>query len=534
MPDQLSVVFAQALTELTTRLQRIEALEAAVSALREESTALRKTVEELRAEVRSRTVVATNSVTVPTIATIATMVDPPAPVLLPGRSGTLRSLQDIKALVAADRLDQSIDRDLERPMIEAPRRPFVKSLPATDDELPTIEDRCHLKAEACRWAEERRRRSLQSPDFRGDVEPKDRDLIAQAKLLPDCFLWMSHPTAPNPEDPADWLVLAGAFDVLGFAVGLMRKLLEEGEEGSDSFQQAVDLLAEAQSSVRVAVLRLEGPPTDHDQARVFGWLKNLAMSRQIFIRRFMRLDDPADPSKWSDLSARMVEFQGRWEGGRKKVTSRKKILGRLKFKLSQLNDPGVELAHAWRTVADDVDELVRNGLPPSNVELREMLIDHVEQLPELADMPMGFQLTIREIDRFLAASPTRAETDEPSPTDPLFGEVAGMLGGKAVVLIGGERRPHAAESIEKAFHLSELIWIDTRAHESTAGFEPYVARPEVAMVLLAIRWSSHSYGEVQDFCRQYGKPLVRLPGGYNPRQIAAQICDQCSERLAVG
>src|SRR5262249_26345069 len=161
-------------------------------------------------------------------------------VLLPGRTGTLRSLQDLKALVAADRSEPAFDRDAERLVPEAPRRPFVKSLPATDDELPTIEARCHLKAAACRWAEERRRRSLQSPDFRADVEPKDRDLIAQAKQLPDCFLWMSHPTAPNPADPAEWLVLAGAFDVLGNAVSLMRKLLEEGDENSESFQQAVD------------------------------------------------------------------------------------------------------------------------------------------------------------------------------------------------------------------------------------------------------------------------------------------------------
>jgi hypothetical protein len=77
-----------------------------------------------------------------------------------------------------------------------------------------------------------------------------------------------------------------------------------------------------------------------------------------------------------------------------------------------------------------------------------------------------------------------------------------------------------------------LIWIETRAHESIEGFEPYVARPNVAAVVLAIRWSSHSYGEVKDFCDKHGKPLVRLPGGYNVNQVAAQIMSQCSERLA--
>jgi hypothetical protein len=45
----------------------------------------------------------------------------------------------------------------------------------------------------------------------------------------------------------------------------------------------------------------------------------------------------------------------------------------------------------------------------------------------------------------------------------------------------------------------------------------------VTTVLLAIRWSSHSYGEVRDFCEKHGKLFVRLPGGYNPNQVAHQI-----------
>ena len=46
-----------------------------------------------------------------------------------------------------------------------------------------------------------------------------------------------------------------------------------------------------------------------------------------------------------------------------------------------------------------------------------------------------------------------------------------------------------------------------------------MAVPEVALVLLAIRWSSHDYDSVRTYCDQYGKPLVRLPGGYNANQV---------------
>jgi len=343
---------------------------------------------------------------------------------------------------------------------------------------------------------------------------------------------MCHSSGPNPADPSSWLVLAGCFEVLADAIAIIRKMLEDAEESTESFEQAVDLLAEAQSALRVAVVHLEGPPTDHDQARVFGWLKNIAMHRQIFIRRYMRLDDPADPAKWSELAARLGDFQAQWEEGRRKLLHRKKKLGNVRYKLSKLRDLSCEdIVHAWNSIAEDIDELVRGGLPPSNLELRDLLTEHVDRLPEMASMPKGFQLTVREIDRYLASLPHRGEEEDEAAGDDQLDDVAAMLAGRAVILIGGDRRPHAAEALERALQLSELVWIDTRAHESTSGFEPYVARPEVAMVLLAIRWSSHSYGEVQDFCRRYDKPLVRLPGGYNPRQVAAQILQQCSQRL---
>ena len=50
----------------------------------------------------------------------------------------------------------------------------------------------------------------------------------------------------------------------------------------------------------------------------------------------------------------------------------------------------------------------------------------------------------------------------------------------------------------------------------------------MALVVLAIRWSSHSFGDVKGYCDQYGKPLVRLPAGYNPNQVAVQVLSQAS------
>ncbi len=98
-------------------------------------------------------------------------------------------------------------------------------------------------------------------------------------------------------------------------------------------------------------------------------------------------------------------------------------------------------------------------------------------------------------------------------------------------MIGGVRRPDAQKLLTAALALKDLVWIETKEHESIKRFESTIARADVALVLLAIRWSSHAFGDVKQFCDQYGKPLVRLPGGYSPNQVAAQIMAQAGEQL---
>lgn len=80
--------------------------------------------------------------------------------------------------------------------------------------------------------------------------------------------------------------------------------------------------------------------------------------------------------------------------------------------------------------------------------------------------------------------------------------------------------------------MKELIWLKGREYKSYLDFEPFVARPDVTLVLLAIRWSSHSFGQVSSLCERHGKPLVRLPAGYGPNQVAQQVVAQAGKRLA--
>jgi hypothetical protein len=134
------------------------------------------------------------------------------------------------------------------------------------------------------------------------------------------------------------------------------------------------------------------------------------------------------------------------------------------------------------------------------------------------------------------ASPGTSGTPSGIPVTPCESpqvrEAARLLRGKSIILIGGERRQNAINSLKTTLCLKEVYWIATREHQTHKVFESYVARPDVAVVLLAVRWSSHSFGQVSAFCDKYGKQFVRLPGGYHPNQVAHQILMRCGERLA--
>ena len=256
----------------------------------------------------------------------------------------------------------------------------------------------------------------------------------------------------------------------------------------------------------------------------------MAARNHVYIKQFMRVDDPADAARWPELLVR-VEKQRERHGQTGRGPQHESSFNRLRSLLDGIRE-GRSTETDWRAVIDVVEDLLGKGVPPSSREIRELLLPTIDELPDMDDMPPGFRLVLREIDRFLAThSGLTKRPAAPEPTAEVK-EAARLLAGKSVVLIGGTRRREAQESLRKALGLKELIWIETKEHQSVGTFEPLVARTDVALVLLAIRWSSHAFGDVKQLGERHGKPLVRLPGGYSPNQVAAQIVSQCSGQLA--
>jgi hypothetical protein len=291
-------------------------------------------------------------------------------------------------------------------------------------------------------------------------------------------------------------------------------------------ERALPLLAEAQSMLRRALQRLHAPD-DPDQLAVYGIVREAAARHRIYVRRHMRADDLADPSGWPNLLSRIEAVSAGGHPSRQ----HKERLDRIRERLEP-NRQGAGTDEDWRAIVQDVDEAVADGLPPSNRELRDLLLPAIDDLPDRDDLPQGFRLVLREIDRYLATRtpPPKAAPGYTPPAE--VKEAVRLLEGRSVVLIGGLRRQEAQASLKKALGLKDLVWIETKEHQSIESFEPVIAREDVALVLLAIRWSSHAFGDVRQYCVQHDKPLVRLPGGYGAHQVAVQVLAQASESLA--
>ena len=397
-----------------------------------------------------------------------------------------------------------------------------------DDDWDNIVACCQLKAEACRWAARRRRLLAERADFQREIAPRDRAIVAKAKELGDCFLWMCSTDSPAPSDASLYDDISNGFEAVAAGVLLLHD--NQTHRRTTDLKQTLMLLAESQLVLREAIQRIGGP-VDSDQVRVFNLVKQTAAAGHVHLVHHMRVQDSADPKSGAELLSRIRSFRRQRQESVEKEQQLQPLFEQLRNKLSTLGNNSSASGQLWREVISLIEQLVNSGVPPSQRLLREMILPLIDQLPETIDIPPGVELVLREMDRHLAEVPSPV-IEESTESTAEVEAVAQLLKGRTIVLIGGDRRAHAEVALKRAFRLRDLVWISTRSHESTAGFEPPINQPDVAMVLLAIRWASHSFGDIKAFCHRAGKPLVRLPGGYNPQQVAVQILKQASGMLA--
>ncbi len=431
----------------------------------------------------------------------------PTPPPLPAPAAADPRSPSVAELAAQLFRPESADRDREPP-------PVPSGL--TLAPFPTVATRCRLKAEAARVV--------------GDWDAGG-ELIRRAKAVSDCYLWMLD--RDQPARPARvWEDLAGGFAAVAAAADLLTgwDRLPESARGRWA-DRVLHLAAEAQSTLRSAVADARPGYQDNDQVQLFAHVREAARQEQVFVRQYLRNEDRADPAGWRGVADRIAALADEMAAAAERERTRAKTLRNLRYKARRLADgrPADDPAE-WRRAIELTDELVAGGLPPSHVELREALLPLFDRLAEWPELPPAVERVLREIDRYRSTRPA-AEPEAPNLPTAEVAEVAELLAGRAAVLIGGVERPDRKAALVRAFGLSDLYWLDPPEHSSVSVFEAPVARPEVAVVLLATRWCSHDYQKVKDYCDEYGKLFVKLPAGYHPNQVAHQILRQVGGRL---
>lgn len=412
----------------------------------------------------------------------------------------------------------------------APAQPEPRRNAWEPPDLGVVAQRCSLKARACEAAAARQ--EADGPEERRRAQALVDELMNARQSLPDCFLWMFHPD--SRVTPSDLRALRPIYENLALACGIAERAPRQDQA---DFKLAVELLAEAQSALRKGLQDAWVSETDRDQNDAFFWLRRVTESDRIFVQRHMRVDDPADPSKHADLRSRLEALNGRLRAGDNRLREGAKLLKKLRYHASQIaNAPADDHAHDWKVVVETAERLGEAGIVPGDDRLTDALEDLLRIPEERWGVPAESRGTLREVRELISSDEGDPAQPQPARAEsPDVLRVRDWLRGKRAVFIGGQRYPQAAGRIQRAFGLAELHWIELSEHGKTAPIDPPIADPTTAVVWAVIKLSGHLHLDVAgDACRTYARPFVRLPGGYNPSQIAAQTIAQASaafERL---
>ena len=413
---------------------------------------------------------------------------------------------------------------------------LIEPIDEQDVDLLTVEQRCRLKVASCRLFIERRAAMGDSSTEPALVDEMN-EMIAQAKRLPDCFLWVFWRERVQPTDEA-LRMIAKSYDALAHTTALVRFIEEMGDHAKEEdLQESFELLAEADSALRIALEQTWLTSPDVDQDEVHQWIRRETSRRQIYVSRFMKLDDPADPGRAEDVIRRATTLLEDIQARRSRQKQIKQTFNKLKYHAGMLdNGQDDSDGHNYRKMSEAITTLIELGVPISDRGFRRII-----DTPTIASFPPqyagspGVSRVLAEVQEWhnALAAMENAIPDEDKPRwSDRVREVRTLLADGEVVIIGGEPRPEAAERIKSAFDLAEVVWVRLTEHGTGQPMRAPIARPEARLVLVLTKLAGHLHTEeASGYAKDARKPCVFLKAGYNPEQIAEAVLQQASEQL---
>lgn len=237
--------------------------------------------------------------------------------------------------------------------------------------------RSALKARACALAKVRL-------DAGEDVAGSDEAdaLLSAASELPRCNLWAFDRRRATPTAEALDLC-AQAYENLSKAVEVVQSV-ERWMEGIDSPPEKLLFLAAEAQSALWAALGKAGVESDPDQLDLFIWVREIGAAHRIFVARHMRMEDPADPTLWTELREKIETFGGRIAKEERHRKEHEKITGKIEYELGRLEraDDDSSRTEAWSGVVRALTEWVAGGRPANSPAVLDPLREHIDDLPD--------------------------------------------------------------------------------------------------------------------------------------------------------
>jgi hypothetical protein len=394
-----------------------------------------------------------------------------------------------------------------------------------DIDLKLVPERLRLKARACRW--------LGEHGFTADeLALGQRYALIDEGKQADCYLWMLNPYDVSPHASRGLDLLAENYEATATILEFWLNL-----EGHTLETDVARLLAEAQSALRAAVTNVRSDPSgafpwlDDDQRGVFQELRRYSSERGVYLEH-LSLRAECNPSDGAGRLAQLAALQQQFATEKEQTKGKEAAFGQLKYHANRLNDRPHQPEHDWKRVADAVDRLLTAGVPESDVNLRRLLAPVAGLFPDNLPHPQVSRIleSLATTERVKAERSARQPVRTEEPVAAEVAEVARLVGGRTIIVIGGKPNQEAVAQIETALSC-KVEWVRSKEHASPSTFKPAIIRNEVILVLLLIRWSSHVFSEVEAFCDSHGKHLVRVPSGYNVKKLAMVILEQAGNKL---
>ncbi|MDO4575600.1 MAG: hypothetical protein Q4D98_10360 [Planctomycetia bacterium] len=299
-----------------------------------------------------------------------------------------------KAVSEGDAASSVPEPTVERVLADPVRREVPNAGLLNPVETEQLEKRLLLKIEASRWALERDKLLKSNCDFQTEIEPKDHALLARARELTNCYLWMNNPETAPVVATDTYELLAEAYASAAGCVAFMRKLIDlvdrspRSEVLSRILRDALYVTATAQSALRRVTYEVSGRE-DQDQIRIHRWLTLLTKKYSIYVNRHMKKNSLAPIEKIYLIP----DYITRLEEEVAKLGQKQKILAegfrRIQYHSSRINENSAD-DYDWNRIINTVDELVDAGTRASDSRFRELLtpiLPYLKNVPSYKEHP---------------------------------------------------------------------------------------------------------------------------------------------------